>query len=241
MKEEILKALTAKFPGVSASILGRIADKLSKTATTAEQVKTAVEGVTIQQVIESYGDSRATEASSTAVHNYETKHGLRDGQKIDDPTNQGGAAQNKPGAAATNPTPAAGGADDTPAWAKALIEQNKALSDRLAKMETDRTTTSRKQQLSAITEKLPEAMRKAYDRIPVDKYSEEEFNTLVTEVTTEVEGVVKDTTARGGVFGKPSAANAGGSSQNGGQLTKEQEEAIAHRDGAATKDGAQPF
>jgi hypothetical protein len=198
--------------------------------------------VTIQQVIESYGDSRATEASSTAVHNYETKHGLRDGQKIDDPTKQGGAAQNQPGAAATNPTtPAAGGADDTPAWAKALIEQNKALSDRLAKMETDRTTTSRKQQLSAITEKLPEAMRKAYDRIPVDKYSEEEFNTLVTEVTTEVEGVVKDTTARGGVFGKPSAANAGGSSQNGGQLTKEQEEAIAHRDGAATKDGAQPF
>ena len=45
MKKEILEALTTKFPGVSASILGRIADKLAKTATTAEQVKTAVEGV----------------------------------------------------------------------------------------------------------------------------------------------------------------------------------------------------
>ena len=42
MKKEILEALTTKFPGVSASILGRIADKLAKTATTAEQVKTAV-------------------------------------------------------------------------------------------------------------------------------------------------------------------------------------------------------
>lgn len=45
MKKEILEALTTKFPGESASILGRIADKLAKTATTAEQVKTAVEGV----------------------------------------------------------------------------------------------------------------------------------------------------------------------------------------------------
>ena len=66
MRKEILDALKTKFPGVSESILGRIADKLSKTATNAEQVKTAVDGVTIQQVIESYGDSRATEASATA-------------------------------------------------------------------------------------------------------------------------------------------------------------------------------
>ena len=69
MKKELLEALKAKFVGVSDSILSRIADKLSKTATTAEQVKTAVEGVTIQQVIESYGDSRATEASNTAREN----------------------------------------------------------------------------------------------------------------------------------------------------------------------------
>ena len=62
MKKEILEALTTKFPGVSVSILDRIATKLAETVTTAEQVKTAVEGVTIQQVIESYGDSRGTEA-----------------------------------------------------------------------------------------------------------------------------------------------------------------------------------
>jgi hypothetical protein len=237
MRKEILEALKTKFPGVSESILSRIADKLSKTATTAEQVKTAVEGVTIQQVIESYGDSRATEASSTAVHNYESKHGLRDGQKIDNPT--AGGADAARAAVATNPTTAAGGADDTPAWAKALLDQNKALTDRLAKLETDRTTTSRKQQLGAVIAKLPEPMRKAYDRLPVDKYSDEEFSTLVSEVTTEVEGIANDTAARGGVFGKPSAANAGGNSQNG-QLTKEQEEAIAHREGSAAKDG-QPF
>ena len=67
MRKEILDALKAKFTGVSDAILGRIADKLAKTATTAEQVATAVEGVTFQQVLESYGDSRATEAQQTAV------------------------------------------------------------------------------------------------------------------------------------------------------------------------------
>lgn len=48
MRKELLDALKAKFEGVSDAVLGRMADKLAKTATTAEQVKTAVEGVTIQ-------------------------------------------------------------------------------------------------------------------------------------------------------------------------------------------------
>ena len=73
MRQQILDALKAKFQGVSEKILGRIADKLAKTVTTAEQVATAVEGVTLQQLLDSYGDSRATEAQQTAVHNYESK------------------------------------------------------------------------------------------------------------------------------------------------------------------------
>ena len=46
MREQILAALKTKFPGVSADILDRIATMLAKTATTEEQVTTAVEGVT---------------------------------------------------------------------------------------------------------------------------------------------------------------------------------------------------
>lgn len=91
MRKQILDALKAKFQGVSESILNRIADKLCKTVTTAEQVQTAVDGVTIQQVIESYADSRATEASQTAVHTYEQKYGLKDGAKVEQPS--GAAAQ----------------------------------------------------------------------------------------------------------------------------------------------------
>lgn len=228
MRKEILDALKAKFPGVSDSILGRIADKLAKTATTAEQVTTAVEGVTIQQVIESYGDSRATEASNTArenaVKDYESRYGLKDGVKVTNNTNNGG--EQPTGGSATNPT----GGDETPAWAKTLLE-------RIGRLETSKTTETRKQQLNAIIGKLPETTRKAYERLPLDKYSDEEFTTMLSEVTTEVEGIVDETQARGGVFGKPSAT--GGTTQQT-ELTEAQKAAIAHRDGVPAS-GTQPF
>lgn len=228
MRKEILDALKAKFPGVSDSVLGRIADKLAKTATTAEQVKTAVEGVTIQQVIESYGDSRATEASNTArenaVKDYESRYGLKDGVKVTNNINNGG--EQPTGGSATNPT----GGDETPAWAKTLLE-------RIGRLETSKTTETRKQQLNAIIGKLPETTRKAYERLPLDKYSDEEFTTMLGEVTTEVEGIVDETQARGGVFGKPSAT--GGTIQQT-ELTEAQKAAIAHRDGVPAS-GTQPF
>lgn len=228
MRKEILDALKAKFPGVSDSVLGRIADKLAKTATTAEQVKTAVEGVTIQQVIESYGDSRATEASNTArenaVKDYESRYGLKDGVKVTNNTNNGG--EQPTGGSATNPT----GGDEAPAWAKTLLE-------RIGRLETSKTTETRKQQLNAIIGKLPETTRKAYERLPLDKYSDEEFTTMLGEVTTEVEGIVDETQARGGVFGKPSAT--GGTTQQT-ELTEAQKAAIAHRDGVPAS-GTQPF
>lgn len=228
MRKEILDALKAKFPGVSDSVLGRIADKLAKTATTAEQVNTAVEGVTIQQVIESYGDSRATEASNTArenaVKDYESRYGLKDGVKVTNNTKNGG--EQPTGGSATNPT----GGDETPAWAKTLLE-------RIGRLEASKTTETRKQQLNAIIGKLPETTRKAYERLPLDKYSDEEFTTMLGEVTTEVEGIVDETQARGGVFGKPSAT--GGTTQQT-ELTEAQKAAIAHRDGVPAS-GTQPF
>lgn len=229
MKKELFDALKAKFPGVSDSILDRIATKLAKTATTAEQVKTAVEGVTIQQVIESYGDSRATEASETArknaVQEYESRYGVKDGVKTTTTTTGG---EQPTGGSATNPT--TGGTDETPAWARTLIE-------RIERMETAKTTETRTQQLNAVIGKLPEPMRKAYERLPIDKYSAEEFNTLIADITTEVEGIADDTAAQGAVFGKPSASTG---AQNKTELTEAQKAAISHREGIPAA-GNQPF
>lgn len=236
MKQKILEALKAKFPGVNANVLNRIADKLAKTVTTDEQVTTAVAGVTKEfiEIIESYGDSRATEAQQTAVQTYETKYGLKDGQKVD---NGGGSQGGQQGGTQTVQTQSARG-EQVPAWAQALIESNKTITERLNKMDGDRTTATRKQQLSTIIEKLPENLRKAYERTPVDGLTDEQFNTLVGEITSEVDGIVNDTRAKGAVFGRPSAQN-GGSSSQGNELTKEQIEAISHRDNKPA-DG-QPF
>lgn len=233
MKQQILTALKAKFVGVSDAILDRVATKLAQTVTTAEQVQTAVDGVTFQQVLESYGDSRATQATQTAVHNYETKYGLKDGVKVTPPETQ------PPVVPPVTPpvTPPAGGAEAVPAWAQALIDSNNSLKNELAQMKTARTTETRKQQISTLIEKLPENLRKAYSRTPVDGLTDEQFTALVGEITTEVGDIQSSIQQKGAVFGKPAAQNGG---NQGAELTKEQVAAITQRDGSAQGQG-QPF
>ena len=229
MKQQILTALKAKFVGVSDAILDRVATKLAQTVTTAEQVQTAVDGVTFQQVLESYGDSRATQATQTAVHNYETKYGLKDGVRVTPPETQPPVVPPV--------TPPAGGAETVPAWAQALIDSNNSLKNELAQMKTARTTETRKQQISTLIEKLPENLRKAYSRTPVDGLTDEQFTALVGEITTEVGDIQSSIQQKGAVFGKPAAQNGG---NQGAELTKEQLAAITQRDGAAQGQG-QPF
>lgn len=231
MKEQILEALHSKFPGRSAVILGRIADKLAKTATTPEQVTTAVEGVTPEliEVIESYGDSRATEASTTAVTNYEAKYGLREGKPTTPPAPTSEGNDNAPKGQADG---------DVPAWASALIEQVAQLKDRQNKQDAERTTTGRRQALEAIYGHLPEPLRKGYERISLDTLSDDEFTKLTADVTAEVGEIGQAFAAKGAVFSTPSAHHGGAGTQK--ELTKEQIEAINHR-GGKPADGEQPF
>ena len=226
MKQKLFDALKAKFPGVNANVLNRIAEKLAKTVTTDEQVATAVAGVTQEfiEIIESYGDSRATEAQQTAVHTYETKYGLKDGQKID---GNGGAAGGQSGGGTTvQQRQDEGAQEQVPAWAQALIDSNKKLNERLDKMDGERTTATRKQQLSTIIEKLPENLRKAYERTPVNDLTDEQFNTLVGEITTEVNGIVSGLKAKGAVFGSPSAHPGGTDTSHEGEASKEEVEGV---------------
>lgn len=237
MRDQILNALKAKFPGVNANVLNRIADKLAKTVTTQEQLTTAVAGVTQEfiEIIESYGDSRATEAQQTAVHNYETRYGLKDGQKVDQAGGAGSAGGQAGGTTVQQQT--GGAPDQIPAWAQALIDSNKEMTERINKMDSERTTATRRQQIQAIIAKLPEDLRKGYERTPVDNLTDEQFNTLVGEITTEVDGIANTLNAKGAVFGKPSAQS--GTGNQGDALSKEQLDNIARRDGAP-KEG-QPF
>lgn len=224
MKQLILNALKAKFTGVSDAILDRVAAKLAQTVTQTEQVQTVVDGVTFQQVLESYGDSRATQAQQTAVHNYEQKYGLKDGVKVEDQQRQQqtGAQQQTVEQHGGKPN------DDVPAWAKAII-------DRMDKMDSERITTTRRQQIEKLIEGLPENLKKAYGRTPVDGLTDEEFNALTTEITTEVNGITTEIQQRGAKFGTPSAQ---GGNHNGNELTDDQIKAIENRGFGS---GNQPF
>ena len=247
-RTQIFEALKAKFTGGNAAVLNRIADRLAKTVTSAEQVTTAVAGITqdIVDMMESYGDARATEAAQTSVRNYEATHGIKDGKPV------GGGQQAQQTATVTttqtaNPTatvtttqtanPTAGGAEAVPAWAQSLLESNKTMAQEIANLKAERTTTTRRQQLSEIVSKLPEKLRKPYERMAIDSLTDEQFNALVEEVTAEVNDLASDINSKGAVFSTPTANNQGG---NNGELTKEQIDAINHREGVI-KDNQQPF
>lgn len=209
MKKEILEALKAKFTGVSDAILNRIADKLAKTVTTQEQVATAVEGVTFQQVLESYGDSRATEAQQTAVSNYEKKHGLKDGKKVEEGD---GKTDPKKKAEGEEGNEGNKGGDLAAQITAAVAAAVKPLNDRLAAMEVEKTANSRKSSLDAILKNAPETIRQRYEKdfARMNFKDDEDFNGWITEITPDVEKITSDLQAKGGVVGRPKAGAAGG-------------------------------
>jgi len=95
--------------------------------------------------------------------------------------------------------------DQTPEWAKSILESNKKLAEKMAAMEGEKITSTRKQQLSKIISKLPELQRKPYSHMRLDGLTDEEFSSLKTDITTEVEELAKVTNAKGAVFGSPSS------------------------------------
>lgn len=208
-RTQIFEALKAKFTGGNAAVLNRIADKLAKTVTSAEQVATAVAGITqdFVDMMESYGDARATEAAQTSVRNYEATHGIKDGKPI------GGGQQTQPTTVVQPANPAAGGAEAVPAWAQSLLDSNKTMAQEIANLKAERTTTSRRQQLSTIISKLPESLRKPYERMPVESLTDEQFNALVGEVTAEVDGIANELSAKGAVFSTPAVNQQGGNTK----------------------------
>lgn len=210
MEKKILDALTEKYSGVKESILRRVATKLAKTVTEEDDITTAVEGA-FTDVLEAYGDQRATDATKTAVLNYEKKHNLKDGKAVDG----GKPDEDEP---ETNP------ADDTPEWAKALIEANKSLKERLDAMDGEKRSQSRRSIIDGILEPLTEIQRKPYKHMRLEDMSEDDFAALQETVKGEVEEMVNEQNARSTVFGRPAQL---GKRQNGQQATdKEVDEVV---------------
>ena len=204
MEKKILDALIEKYTGVKESILRRVAAKLAKTVENEDDITTAVDGA-FADVLEAYGDQRATDAQKTAVANYERKHNLKDGKAID-----GGEPEDEPEQST---------ADDTPAWAKALIEANKSLKERLDAMDGEKRSQSRRSIIDGILEPLTASQRKPYNHMRLEDMSEDDFSALQETIKGEVEEIVNEQNARSTVFGRP--AQLGKQPQNGQASEKE--------------------
>ena len=171
--EQILAGLQQKFTGVDTAILTRIATKKAEGVTDETKVNSIVEGISFSDVLNSYGDFRAGDASKTAVSNYEKKHNLKDGKPIETTTTIK-TEENK---------------DDVPAWAQALIDSNKNLSDKLTQFEAEKAQATRSQQILAKAKEygIPEnyAKRCAYFKDLKQEFANDGFKGVTPPESAE--------------------------------------------------------
>ena len=176
---------------------------------TDDEVKAAAEKMLDEAKREA--DRRATEATKTAVENYEKKHNLKDG---------------KPSSSEPSSSPAVepSKAEEAPAWAKALIESNQALQAKVDALEKGKVTDGRKAAFDQMVSKLPDSLRVAYSRTSYQDLSDEEFNKLKGEIEKEIDDIVKDQKTKGATF-SPRASDSGKTSDSD-EASKEDVEAV---------------
>ena len=135
MKEKILVALKTKYKtfGFGDKAFDGVADYLSKTVTEESQIETAISGVE--------GLLKSFQGDIDTVRN--AKSGLQ--KELDELKKKIENADK-----------------DVPAWAQALIDSNKTLSEKLTAYEAEKAQAQRNSQISAVAKKygIPEFMLK---------------------------------------------------------------------------------
>jgi hypothetical protein len=184
MKEKLLAALKSKFPGVKDATLDRIATNKAGTVTDEGQVQSIIDGVTVDTIIDSESDYRASQeaksASKKAVTDYESKHKLKDGKTIESTKKDPDPKDPKKGGDGA-------GDEKVPAWAQQLIKDSKEMGDRLSQQEKDRETSDKQSQAKELLKgsKIPEKLREKWlKRIDVND-EDTSLGDQVKELETE--------------------------------------------------------
>ena len=229
MRKKILEALNTKFPGVSDNKLNRIVDNLLKKIKSEDEIQAAVDEITVESLLESYGDARADGAQRTAVANYEKKHNLKDGKPAGNGDDGG---EQKPATTGGGTVQVAGGtADGKPAGQegqlspemqlimnelKSLKQQNQTLTTAIETMKQEKVGSSREQTLRDLLKNVDEDTRNRYLRdygfMSFD--TDEKFNSYIDAIKPEIEKIETDTVQQqahvGGTKGGGSASAANG-------------------------------
>ena len=143
MKEKILVALKTKYKtfGFGDKAFDGVADYLSKTVTEESQIETAISGV--EGLLKSFqGDIDTVRNAKSGLQKEldELKKKIENADKDKDKDKD----------------------KDVPAWAQALIDSNKSLSEKLTAYEAEKAQAQRNSQISAVAKKygIPEFMLK---------------------------------------------------------------------------------
>jgi hypothetical protein len=231
MRKKILEALNTKFPGVSDSKLNRIVDNLVKKVKSEDDIQAAVDEITVESLLDSYGDARANLSRDNIIKDYETKHGLKDGKPVGNgdnggeqkqvTTNQGGAQQQVAGGAAAGNAATGDGQLSHEMQLimnelKSMKEQNAKLATSIATMKAEKIGSTREQLFRDLIKNLPEESQKRYLRdygfMTFD--TDDKFNAYIEAIKPDVEAeesAVKQQEARvGSPKGGGSASAAGG-------------------------------
>ena len=207
MNKIILEALTAKFEGVNAEILTRVADKLATKATTEEEAKALAEGVSFQDLLDRYADYRVQQASS----------------KQPKPAPQE-PKPNDPKPAPQEPKPNNEPSDVLPEWAKELKAE-------LESYKAQEANAKRLGKLKDILKELPESLRGRYERdfSRLTFKDEEDFTQWVEELTPDVSSILEDYKKMGGSVTNPKGGGGNQEPTISAELQKKIEEAKAQQ------------
>lgn len=204
MNKIILEALTAKFEGVNAEILTRVADKLATKATTEEEAKALAEGVSFQDLLDRYADYRVQQASS----------------KQPKPAPQ----EPKPAPAPQEPKPNNEPSDVLPEWAKELKKE-------LESYKAQEANAKRLGKLKDILKELPESLRGRYERdfSRLTFKDDEDFTQWMEELTPDVSSILEDYKKMGGSVTNPKGGGGNQEPTISAELQKKIEEAKAQQ------------
>jgi len=192
MYEKILALLTAKFAQARKDGLAVMARSMAIQAADETEAQALVEKITDDKVTTFIKDWRkevdaeVTKSTKTFEDTLKSKFDMVEKK---------------------NPNPPAPKIDDnTPEWAKALIEQNKKLADEVAGIKSGKATDIRRQTLEAKLKDAPEAFKKTvlknFGRMAFQ--SDDEFDEFITETETDMTTATQEAANNGlGNFPKP--------------------------------------
>lgn len=204
MKKKLIAAIQAKFVGIDDNTAERLAKRIlakSEAITNDDEVQVAVDAITLSDVLKSVNDFSADEA----VKRYEEKYGLEKGVKKETPKPEEPKPEVKPEEKkdtppAEKPDPMAAFKEMFSAFQKELNQKLQTVSDDVAAMKTGRIAEGRKAKLADAIKDLKDSQKKPYGRIKVDGMTDDEFNDFLSEVKEEVNDIISENRASGGVI-----------------------------------------